>query len=397
MDSGIAALGNKGASVHVRSICGALSCSGCEVFLHCNRVGGLLSQTRSFARHCYEHRIPDSLKRLQRDLRDFYDAELRVPAETRQAMINRAVLPELITAWREQKPAFVLERLSLMGVAGVRACTEVGICHMLEVNALMSDEARAFRSLSDYEMARRAENEVLRSTRRIFCVSWELKEMIIARGVEAHRIEVMPNGYNETLFRPRSGAPLRRKLALSDHFVIGMVGSLKPWHGVGVMLESMMAWSSRRKMALLLVGEGPETQRVNAFKEEHPEIRVVHRGSVPHHEIPAYIAACDICAAPYEHSEAFYFSPLKIYEYLAMAKPVIASDQGQVREIISHGHNGLLFEPGNAEQFTAAVERLRRSPKFRERLAREGRKSVSGHTWGRNARRILAAAKEECA
>lgn len=312
-------------------------------------------------------------------------------------MINQSVVPDLEDAWRQEKPVFVLERLSLMGVAGLRSCSERGICHMLEVNALLSDEARAFRSLGDYETARRAEDEVLHRTHRIFCVSTELKEMIIARGVEESRIQVLPNGYDETLFRPRSGTAVRRKLDITDKFVVGMVGSLKSWHGVGLMLESMLAPSlAPKKVALLMVGEGPESSRISNFRSEHPHVQVVHVGSISHNEVPSYIAACDVCAAPYESSAAFYFSPLKIYEYLAMGKPVIASDQGQIREVVEDGRNGLMFEAGNVEQFTAAVERLRRNPKLLQRLGANARRSVSGRTWLRNARRILAAANGAC-
>lgn len=396
LDSGVPALGHKGASVHLRSICTALGRAGCDVVLHCNRIGGDLQQTKAFSRQCIEHRIPDGLKRLQRDLRGFYGAELRIPAETRQAMINKSVLPELVKAWELERPDFVLERLSLMGVAGLRACQSLAICHALEVNALMSDEARAFRSLNDYEAARRAEDEVIRSTDYIFCVSAELKRIIIERGAEANRVQILPNGYDQALFRPRSAVALRRKLKIADHFTIGMVGSLKSWHGVALMLESMLSWPPCKKMALLIVGQGPESARIAAFRDKHPELLLVQVGAVPHTEIPKYIAACDVCAAPYESDDSFYFSPLKVYEYLAMGKPVIASDQGQIRDIIQHEQTGLLYKAGSISEFTAAVERLRRSPKLRQRLELNAKHSVKNNTWEKNARRICAAVEEAC-
>lgn len=396
LDSGIAALGHKGASVHLRSICRALEQAGCDVSLHCNRVGGELAETSTFSRQCIEHRIPNILKHVQRELRACYGPDLRIPAETRQAMINSSVRPQLVEIWRQDKPKFVLERLSLMGVAGLRASQELGICHILEVNALMSDEAQAFRSLTDYKSARRAEDEVLHGTSRIFCVSAELKRMIIARGVEEQRIQVLPNGYDNVLFRPRSGLAMRRTLKISDRFSIGMVGSLKPWHGVGLLLESMLSWSPRRKIALVIVGDGPESTSVTEFRENNPQLQVIQVGAVPHKDIPRYVAACDVCVAPYELNSSFYFSPLKVYEYMAMGKPVIASDQGQIRDVIQHGHTGFLFEPGNVEQFRAAVERLRRSPQLRQRIASNARRAVKGYTWAHNARQIRAVAKEIC-
>jgi glycosyltransferase involved in cell wall biosynthesis len=261
---------------------------------------------------------------------------------------------------------------------------------LLEVNALLSDEARAFRALCDYQTARAAEDEALLATDRVFCVSAQLAEAVAQRGVDPARIEVMPNGFDSRLFRPRQAVRLRRQLGIHSRFVVGMVGSLKPWHGVCVLLEAFRLFAARHSnAALLIVGDGPERVSVEEFRARHPGLAVVAPGAVPHDDVPAMVAACDVATAPYDANDAFYFSPMKLYEYLAVGRPVVASAQGQIMEVIEDGVNGLLVPPGDPVALSAALGRLARSPALRARLGYRGRETVAGRTWEANARRIL--------
>ena len=315
---------------------------------------------------------------------------MRIPAEVRQCAINVRAQGDLETVWHHARPDAVLERLSLMGVAGLRAARKMHVPHLLEVNALLSDEARAFRALSDYQTARAAEDEVLLGTDRVFCVSALLAETVAQRGVDPAKIEVMPNGFDARLFRPRKASALRQRLGLNDRFVVGMVGSLKPWHGVSVLLEAFERFASRRRdAALLIVGDGPEHAVVERFCADHQNLCVVAPGAVSHGDVPAMIAACDVTTAPYDAHDSFYFSPMKLYEYLAMARPVVASAQGQITEVVEDGVNGLLVPAGDPGALADALGRLARSPALRARLARRGRETVAGRTWAANARRIL--------
>lgn len=393
-DSGIAALGTKGASVHLRSICEALRRAGCHLTLHCTRLGGEEAQCSAFTDRCVEHPAPEELRKLQRQVRDFYGPELRLPAEVRQCLLNREMAPRLEQLWKARRPDAVLERLSLFGVAAFRAARRLQIPHLLEVNALLSEEARLHRSLHDYEAACRAENEVLQGSDRVFCVSNTLRDQVVARGADPQRVEVLPNGFDERRFRPRPATALRRRLGLEDVFTVGMVGSLKPWHGVATLLEAFRQFAGRRRAALLIVGQGPESACVEAFARAHPQLRVIAPGAIPHNEVPSWIAACDVATAPYEADENFYFSPMKVYEYMAMGVPVVATRQGQLLEVIEDGRSGLLVPPGDAEALAAALGRLRRSADLRRRLGEAGRRQVAGRTWLANARRIRGAVQD---
>lgn len=385
LDYGIALSGQKGAAVHVRSICGALVRSGWKVGVVCVRLGG--AAVPGFGAE--EVPMPPDLRELQRSLRRTFGADLRLPPEVRQQTINRDARGYLTSAWKHRRPAAVLERLSLFGTAGVLAAREVGVPHALEVNALMSEEARAFRGLSDYDSAVRIEREVLTGTGHVFCVSEELRQAIIARGVEPGRVEVLPNGYDSRLFHPQTGASTRRALGLEKRFVVGLVGSLKPWHGLRVLLESFRRFASaRRNPALLIVGDGPEASAIGDFQRENPQLEVVYAGAVAHEEVPRLIAAMDVAVAPYQIDGAFYFSPMKLYEYMAMKRPVVASGLGQVAELISDGRTGILCEPGDVDGFAEAFARLSRSAVLRERLGANARAAVARRTWDFNARRI---------
>jgi glycosyltransferase involved in cell wall biosynthesis len=101
----------------------------------------------------------------------------------------------------------------------------------------------------------------------------------------------------------------------------------------------------------------------------------------------------DAAVAPYPLQERFYFSPLKVYEYMAAGLPVVASRVGPLEETIRNGTSGLLCPPGDAAAFAAALMTLAEQPRLRAEMGREARRAVvSGHTWGAVAARILGLA-----
>ncbi len=395
LDYGIDVLGSKGAAVHVRSICRALASLGHGVEIHCSRLGsdrGMLEDDRIRVVH---HTLPRDFLDLRKSIRAVYNSRVLIPPEVRQCAINRDALEYLEKAWERTCPKVVIERLSLMGVAGLRVAHKLGIPHVLEVNALLSDEAKAHRALSDYRTARLAEDEVLQGTDRVFTVSEPLREAVIGRGVDPEHVEAMPNGYDETVFAPRDGTARRAELGLSDRFCIGLVGSMKSWHGVRTLLSAFERFAeARASAALILVGQGPEMEAVAEFQSRHPDLQVICPGPVEHERVADWISAFDVAVAPYEKSDLFYFSPMKVYEYMAMGKPVVASNQGQIAEVLTHGENGLLFDPGDADGLKDCFVLLYETPALRERLGTGALESVQGHTWQVNARRLLAAIRE---
>jgi glycosyltransferase involved in cell wall biosynthesis len=141
---------------------------------------------------------------------------------------------------------------------------------------------------------------------------------------------------------------------------------------------------------LLLVGDGPLRPR---FEEEVRNAglqeAVTFVGGVAHREVPYHVAAMDVAVAPYPALEEHYYSPLKLFEYMAAGRAVVASQVGQVAEIVVDGVTGLLFQPGDRAGFVDCIWRLKKDAVLRDELGRRARVACLEHTWSGNAARVM--------
>ena len=133
----------------------------------------------------------------------------------------------------------------------------------------------------------------------------------------------------------------------------------------------------------------------NEVKKRKLEEKFVFTGFIKHGEMPKLISAADVGIAPYKLNKemeryGFYFSPIKIFEYMACGKPVVASDLDIIRDVISANKCGLLARLGNAEDFASKIEVLLRDEKMRERMGENGRRAVLKYTWDSVADKILS-------
>jgi glycosyltransferase involved in cell wall biosynthesis len=264
---------------------------------------------------------------------------------------------------------------------------------VLEVNSPLTYEEEKYRGGSVFPyLARWAERRTWRRADLLVAVSQALCNHFEEAGVKARRVEILPNAVDTRLFRPEvDDSPLRSRLKPDGRFVVGFVGSFKAWHGVDFLLEAFN-WLRGKDSSyhLLLVGDGPmrakleeETRRLGLQEA------VTLVGNVPHEEIPRYLALMDVAVAPYPALDDFYFSPLKLYEYMAGSRAVVASRIGQVAEVIADGLTGLLYEPGNEEAFIGCIRRLRADESLRRELGQNARMACSKNTWRRNAERVV--------
>ena len=139
------------------------------------------------------------------------------------------------------------------------------------------------------------------------------------------------------------------------------------------------------------MGDGPEREElVRDLAARGLSGSAILCGAVPPAEIPGLLASMDAAVAPYPPIEPFYFSPLKVFEYMAAGLPVAASRIGQLGAVIRDGGNGLLLPPGDAGALSGALERLCGDRALRIRLGRAARATVlEEHTWEAVAGRIL--------
>jgi glycosyltransferase involved in cell wall biosynthesis len=174
---------------------------------------------------------------------------------------------------------------------------------------------------------------------------------------------------------------------------VGFVGGLRPWHGVEVLPELLARLAQKYpEVRLLVAGDGqlrPQLER--GFRERGLAGRVVFTGPVAHEEMPPIIRQFDVALAPYPALDhAFYFSPLKLFEYMACGVAVVAANCGQISEIIRPGENGLLYQPADIDGLAGACERLLGNPKLRFALGHAAAQTIRDHyTWDQNARRVL--------
>jgi glycosyltransferase involved in cell wall biosynthesis len=232
---------------------------------------------------------------------------------------------------------------------------------------------------------------------QVFVVSQALHEFVTACGASASRVQLLPNAVDPQRFvAADDGHAVRAQYGLHGKRVIGFVGSLKPWHGTETLVEAFYRVQSMVPSThLLIVGDGPCRQDLEAYTQTHALGPVVtFTGNVPYEDIPQYIAAMDITVAPYIPSDNFYYSPLKMFEYMVMGKPVVAGRIGQVEEVLRHRETGMLFEPGDIAQLSAVLTELLGDSALCRRLGSQAKVWVQQErTWESNAQQVITTAQ----
>ncbi|GIV57794.1 MAG: glycosyl transferase [Rhodothermaceae bacterium] len=371
-DPGVPVFGAKGCSVHVQEMLRAFRAQGCRVSLFAARHGG----------------PPPA------DLADIPLHRLPRPVERHRRHRERACLAAneaLADALHRHGPFdLVYERYALWSHAGMSYARLTGTPGLLEVNAPLIDEQATHRGLVDRPGAEQVARTAFGAATALLAVSRAvaayLNGFVEARG----RVHVVPNGVDPRRFRPDvAPAP---SVASARHFTVGFAGSLKPWHGLPVLAEAFARLRRHAPEArLLLVGDGPERPALERQLHDlgvHAATRFT--GKVAPAHMPGLLAAMDVAVAPYPALRDCYFSPLKIFEYMAAGRPVVASRIGQIPEVVRHGQTGLLCPPGDAATLAEALDALRRDPARRRCLGTAARQQVlRHHTWEAIARHVL--------
>ena len=174
-----------------------------------------------------------------------------------------------------------------------------------------------------------------------------------------------------------------------DRIVIGFSGNFASWHRIDLLIRTVQELD--KEVILLLIGTG-QRDILKSLKEmaaERNPHRTVFTGAVPFSRMPEYLSICDILAMPQDRIDN-HRSPIKLFEYMSMGLPVVATSIGQISEVIKDRENGLLFEPDRIDLFKNALEELIRDSELRKKLGRNARKdAVLEYSWEANVRRIL--------
>lgn len=377
-DCGITVFGDKGACIHIQEMIRALRRTGAEVRIVATRLGDAASsELGTGAVHAFKSR-DWAIKEGGRAAKEV--------ANMADAAAARDALLELHRAWPFD---MIYERYSLWSTAGIEAARILGLPLVVEVNAPLLLEQREYRQLADAERAAAIERAVLTGADGVITVSTRLREYAIARGAPAERVIALGNAVEPERFHP--GVEPMDLGRPPGTFTIGFTGSLKRWHGVDVMMEAFRLVREQVADAhLLVVGDGPERGWIEGYaRGARLDGSLTMTGWMRHEGLPAAIAAMDVAIAPYPETADFYFSPLKLFEYLAMGRPIVASASGQIAEVLRDGESGLLVPPGDPAALAGALLALRADPMRAARLGRGAAREGLKHNWGRNAEAAL--------
>jgi glycosyltransferase involved in cell wall biosynthesis len=363
LDPGVPVFGNKGCSVHVQEILRAMVRQGFSITLLTARLGGPTPSGLEPIEVIQLPRLP------RQDDPEFLPMVDRLALETGAALADLADLQ------------LIYERYSLWSCAAMEFARDHGIVSCLEVNAPLIYEQETYREMHHKGLASELSQRALRAARSVLTVSTPLQQMILHEDPELANVNVIANGVDTGRFcPPAAGQPAEAERPLT----IGFSGTLKAWHGVEDLLAAFAL--HRRRFPghqLRIIGDGPQRASLETkIRDLGLEQNVLLTGQVDSSTMPDQLCALDIAVAPYPQLSRMYFSPLKIYEYMAMGLCTVASSAGDIPQIIENGKTGLIYRAGNVEELASCLDTLASEPELRASMGTQARrKAEDSYSW----------------
>lgn len=236
---------------------------------------------------------------------------------------------------------------------------------------------------------------------RIFVVSNKIKEQLVEAGVEVDKIIVSPNGVDSDFFKPQpKDERLAQHLGIkANDFVCSFAGSFGPWHGVDTIAESIRFTKDLiPEVKFLIIGDGDLRPQLESILErDKVEDCVIFTGVIDYNLIPSYLSLSNILLTPCNSNDddsGFFNSPIKLFEYMALEKPIIATSVGQQTEVLDNGKLGELIPERNPEELANAIYRIYNNYSEYKEIAKQGRIiCTQNYDWKNNIQRIYRAYK----
>ena len=340
-----------------------------------------------------------------RETIDGYDV-VRVP--TRSNFLLFQLEARVRALIEEFAPDVVMERYYNFSGAGVRAAHKAKIPSMLEVNAPMMDPPGTKKNLADKfllgQMTRmaRAQAELAKRIVTPLAATVPFPEL-------RNKVREIPWGANVELFdRARLDAneieTLRARINPQHKRVVAFLGSFRPWHGVREFADVAERIARERDDILfLMIGSGDLLDELRArIERANLQNKIVLTGAVKYAQVPYFLALADVGAAPFNTAVhpplrvGFYWSPLKVHEYMAMGLPVVTINVAGLNEIARNEQEGLLYPEGDLDALRAAIVRLCDDAALATRLGQAARaRVVENFSWQKHAE-LLEDVLREC-
>ena len=256
---------------------------------------------------------------------------------------------------------------ALNAVAALRVGRALGIPVVYEIRAFWEDAAADHGTSRAgglrYRLTRALENHVLRRADAVTTICEGLRANIVARGIPADKVTVIPNAVDSGRFSGNAppDALLAHSLGLTGHLVLGFIGSFYAYEGLALLIRALPRMlAAVPSLQLLLVGGGPQEEELKALAIAlRVERRVKFAGRVPHDKVDDYYRLVDILVYPRLPMRLTELvTPLKPLEAMAQGRLIVASDVGGHRELIEHGKTGVLFQAGDANALADGVVAL---------------------------------------
>lgn len=309
---------------------------------------------------------------------------------------------------RHRPLAFVYQRHSVNNHTGLELACRARVPFVLEYNGSEVWVGRNWGSPLRYEaVAERIEDLNLHCATLVVVVSRALRDQLVGRGVAEEKILINPNGVDTGRYRPDvDGNGVRLRYGLGGHLVVGFIGTFGRWHGAEVLarafVELLAAFpEARDRVRLFLIGDGLTMPLVREILSGGGATDLCRfAGVVPQEDGPAHLAACDVLVSPHvpnPDGSAFFGSPTKLFEYMAMGRAIVASDLDQLGEVLEHGVTAWLVPPADPSALASAIRRLIEDPQLCRRLGEAARqRAVRCHSWRAHVMAILDALAERC-
>ena len=314
----------------------------------------------------------------------------RTLKEIQQIRFDKHAAQELRVAIKNFDPDIVYERSAWMSNGSVQELKPFNVKHVVEINAPFEEEVKEFEKSSSFIsfIGKMKLRNLLQSANLVAPITSSLQEHLVKNyDVNPASCIVVPNAIDKTEIQITDSRveEIRNIFELTHKTVIGFVGSIFPYHGVDRLIQAVSNLKNSQ-VALLIVGDG---YLIPELKEQARILglssRIHFTGSVPKEDIYNYILAMDVVTLP---NTEWYCSPVKLFEYGALGKVIIAVNEAGVSDVMTAG-DGVLFE-NNEQNFQEALNlTVSNLNPLKEKANAFQQRIFSNHTWSANARQIL--------